>query len=315
MQMHMCYKDESGTPERNGTSHFVLLGVSVPAEQWKPYDKQISQRCAQYGLSDCEVHAAWMARRYAEQEKTPDFHKLSRDERRRSVLAERQRILIAITAGGNRDKLKAQRKNFKETDAYVHLTLAERRECLRELADVVGGWADARIFCEAICKAHFIAENVQTPMMEHAFTEVVQRFEYFLKNRGKFINEQLQGLIVQDNNPTVAKRLTEMMKRFHRQGTKWTNIHHIIETPLFVDSGLTSMVQVADLCAYATRRFFENKERDLFDRIYPRFDRAGSAVVGIRHFADDSCTCKVCRDHGNVRTLPRVPGIVQPTPP
>ena len=30
--------------------------------------------------------------------------------------------------------------------------------------------------------------------------------------------------------------------------------HHIIETPLFVDSTLTGMVQIADLCAYALKR-------------------------------------------------------------
>jgi hypothetical protein len=122
----------------------------------------------------------------------------------------------------------------------------------------------------------------------------------------------LQGLIVQDNNPTVAKRLTEMMKRFHREGTRWTGINHIIETPLFVDSGLTSMVQLADLCAYAIRRFFENDEHDLFNRVYSRFDRAGGAVVGIRHFADGACTCRVCHDHSAFRQiqggLPIIPG-------
>ena len=47
---------------------------------------------------------------------------------------------------------------------------------------------------------------------------------------------------------------------------------------------LTSMVQMADLCAYATRRFFENGELDLFDRIFGRFDQARGRMVGIRHY-------------------------------
>ena len=53
------------------------------------------------------------------------------------------------------------------------------------------------------------------------------------------------------------------MKRFHQQGTLWTEIKHIIETPLFVDSQLTSLVQIADPCAYSLRRYLENSETEL----------------------------------------------------
>ena len=46
------------------------------------------------------------------------------------------------------------------------------------------------------------------------------------------------------------------------------------------------MVQVADLVAYATRRFFDNGETDLFDRFYSRYDRTpGGLLVGLRHLA------------------------------
>lgn len=140
------------------------------------------------------------------------------------------------------------------------------------------------------------AGHPYTPF-EFAFRELVQRYEYFLRHRGAAIGQSLIGLIVQDNNDTMARRLTGMMRRFHAEGTRWTHIDHIIETPLFVDSHLTSMVQMADLCGYATRRFFENSERDLFDRIYPRFDRTNHGVVGIRHYTAAGCACKVCRDH------------------
>jgi len=79
----------------------------------------------------------------------------------------------------------------------------------------------------------------------------------------------------------------------------WTQQTRIIETPLFVDSRLTGMIQMADVCAYATRRFFEYNETDLFNRICHRFDRipAGS-VVGIRHYTGVfNCKCRVCLDH------------------
>ena len=106
------------------------------------------------------------------------------------------------------------------------------------------------------------------------------------------------GLLIQDNNQTVAKNITALMRRFHVQGTLWAKEERIIETPLFVDSSLTSMVQMADLCAYATRRFFENGEEDLFDRIFGRFDKASGRIVGIRHYVSAKpCKCKVSAAH------------------
>ena len=88
------------------------------------------------------------------------------------------------------------------------------------------------------------------------------------------------------------------MKGFHFRGTLWTTIKHIIETPLFVDSQLTSMVQISDLCAYALRRYLENGEEELFDLIFTRADRKGGVAVGVRHFADPLiCECKICEGH------------------
>ena len=178
---------------------------------------------------------------------------------------------------------------------YLHLTQIERLELIRQLADCIGGWADARLFAQVVDKSHLQSLLPQSlPPYEYAFTEVVQRFEYFLVNRGQANNDDLRGLVVQDNNETVAKKLTEMMQRFHRQGTRWTSIQKIVETPFFVDSQLTSMVQMADLCGYAIRRYFENNETDLFDRIYSRFDPSSRGMVGIHHFSSPTCQCKVC---------------------
>ncbi len=68
---------------------------------------------------------------------------------------------------------------------------------------------------------------------------------------------------------------------------------------MFVDSSLTSMIQLADLAAFATRRFIERGERELFDPLYARFDRKGSTLVGARHYTGRSrCTCRICEDHG-----------------
>ena len=74
----------------------------------------------------------------------------------------------------------------------------------------------------------------------------------------------------QDDNETVKRKHTQRMRDFHRKGTLWTSIERIIETPLFVDSQLTSMVQIADLCSYSLRQFVEKGETTLFNKIYAR---------------------------------------------
>jgi hypothetical protein len=73
--------------------------------------------------------------------------------------------------------------------------------------------------------------------------------------------------------------------------------HYLFETPMFVDSKLTRMVQVADLCAYSLRRFVENAEADLFKRIFLRADRYAGRTVGIRHYAALACVCQICVEH------------------
>ncbi len=73
--------------------------------------------------------------------------------------------------------------------------------------------------------------------------------------------------------------------------------NHQVETPLFVDSQLTGMVQIADICSYALRRYLENGENELFDKVFKRADRRGKATVGIRHFTTDGCSCSICSGH------------------
>lgn len=150
------------------------------------------------------------------------------------------------------------------------------------------------MFADAQMKAAHSTTAPGSKIMEFAFEQVVSRFHHFLE-RGK----HPVGLLVQDNNDTAARRLTRLARKYHDKGTTWNPVSRLVETPLFVDSALTSMVQLADLAAYSTRRFFENSETVLFDRIYPRFDRLAGKLVGLRHYTGkQQCSCKVCTEHG-----------------
>ncbi len=129
--------------------------------------------------------------------------------------------------------------------------------------------------------------------------QVITRFETYLEVMSRFHKTPEYGILVQDNNDTVNARIKQHMEYFHESGTLYRDINHIVETPFFVDSSLTNMVQLADICAYAFRRFHDKGEEDLFDRIYGRVDRKGQTLVGARHYVEGPlrCTCRVCCDH------------------
>jgi hypothetical protein len=218
---------------------------------------------------------------------------------------ERKNSLIKAAALKTNDCLKSLKKLYAKSSDYIHLTHAQRTKLLRELADEIGSWKDARLFAEAVDKTTM---SPGADLFEKAFEQVVTRFHIFLSKRetervrrggaSTGMSVDNHGLLIQDNNQTVAKNITALMRKFHHQGTLWASVERIIETPLFVDSSLTSMVQMGDLCAYATRRFFENEEKDLFHRIFGRFDHAHGRIVGIRHYVGaKSCPCEVCAAH------------------
>lgn len=296
--MYLCYIDESGTPDIPGnTSHFVLAGVSLPIWNWKAADRDISALMRANGLSGDELHTAWLLRPYLEQQNIRNFAALNWADRRAAVERERNGHLLQLQQSpGRHIAYKQNRKNYSKTKAYIHLTHAERQALVDGAADAIGAWGFARLFAECINKIYFNPNRASRTIGEQAFEQVVSRFERYLSNIST-PSQRSFGLLVHDNNQTVALKHTKRMRDFHRQGTLWTNINHIIETPLFVDSSLTSMVQAADLCSYALRRYVEKQETNLFDRIFPRADQFGGFTVGVRHFSDNACGCQICASH------------------
>lgn len=295
--MFFCYIDESGTAQIPGnTSHFVLAGFAIPVDKWKYCDSEINKIKSKYLIGNSEIHTAWILRKYIEQTKIPDFQNLDYPTRRREV--EKYRINELLKLQKNNVKLYHQtKKNFHKTDNYIHLTFDERKQFIIEVAKLVGSWQFARLFAYCMDKVHFDPNRARNSIDEEAFEQVVSRFETYLQIYSKTKDTVEYGLLIHDNNETICKKHTNMMKNFHKGGTFWNTINNIIETPLFVNSELTGLVQIADLCGYAIRRYLENSENELFDFIFTRADRKNGNVVGVRHFTCSTCECKICKSH------------------
>lgn len=296
--LHLCYIDESGTSDIPGnTSHFALAGVSIPIWHWLQADRQISAIKAQYSLQEAEIHTAWLLRKYLEQSRIADFERLTRDQRRAAVTSARTAHLLQLQRQNRHKAYRQTKKNYAQTEPYVHLTLSERQRFINDVADCVSDWGFARLFAECIDKVHFNPQIARLSLDEQAFEQLISRFERYLQNIDGPNGQRTFGLLVHDNNETVARKHTRMMRTFHQRGTLWIDIQRIIETPLFVDSKLTSMVQIADLCSYSLRRYIENGEEHLFAKIYNRADRHLGRVVGVRHFTNEACQCTICLGH------------------
>jgi hypothetical protein len=296
--MHICYLDESGNPQNNPgtTPYFVLLGMAIAATDWRQKDAEITRILNAHNLYG-EMHTAWMARPYAEQERIPGFAALNPGDRRAAVQQERKKDLGAASLRGDK-AVRTLKRNFQKTEAYTHLTFAERVAILQATADAIGGWGDMVLFADAQQKAANV--GAEERILDNAFEQVVTRFHHYMERKQVDL-----GMLVQDQNQTAALRLTHLARRYHAGGTRYIEVPRLVETPLFVDSRLTSMVQLADLAAYALRRYFENGETDLLDRLYSRFDRdERGRLVGIRHYTGkQACNCRICVDHG--RGVPR----------
>ncbi|MBI5018485.1 MAG: DUF3800 domain-containing protein [Deltaproteobacteria bacterium] len=311
--MFICYVDESGTPEVPGTtSHYVLAGVAVPVQSWTVCDQQISRLKANYGLEGAEMHTAYLMRKYIEQAKISDFETLSWEDRRKRVLVYRAAKLDELRKKGPKKLHDQTKKDYSRTIEYVHLTFDERKTFVRDVAEKVSEWQFARLFAECIDKRHD-PKRIYKSNEYQAFEQVITRFQHFLAGKSRSDLTQYHGIVVHDNNPTVAKKHSDSMHEFYSNGTFWTRIKNIVETPFFVDSKLTMFVQIADMCSYALRRYLENKEEELFDLVFKRADRVSRTAVGVRHFTKRPCPCKICRAHTNHRP-PRTPRSAPPPP-
>ena len=301
---YFCYIDESGTPELPGTStHFVLVGVAIPLASWSEADHAISEILEKYGLADAEVHTAWMLRKYPEQRRVPNFEKLDWNSRRSAV--ERLRAAEIIRLRNGRAKAHRQaKKTFAHTTAYTHLSYEKRRQVLDDISDWFSKWKSAYLFAEVIDKLHMDPTKTGRTVSEQAFEQLVTRFDTFL---AKDCKQDCLGVLVHDNNQTIAKKHTDLMRQFHENGTLWAKVGRIAETPLSVDSQLTRMVQIADLCGYALRRYVENSEDHLFERVFKRAHTFKGKAVGVRHFTKLDCECDICKNHRNANAIRRQP--------
>jgi hypothetical protein len=158
---------------------------------------------------------------------------------------------------------------------------------LQVLAD---SYETARAFACAVHKASFPHDDP----IEKAFEDLCSRFDKFLTRRHHEGDRQ-RGLLILDES-SHETTLQKLSRDFRVLGTRWGVIRNLADTPLFVNSKASRIVQLADHVAYAVFRRYNSGDTQYFDIIASKFDSSRGVVHGLAHAqrGNPNCMCPAC---------------------
>lgn len=162
----------------------------------------------------------------------------------------------------------------------------EAQGIIKAVLKVVAKSSDtARAFA---CAVHKESYPTGDPV-ERAFEDLCSRFDLYLSRR-KATGDRQSGLLILDESAHETS-LQKMAREFRTLGTRWRVIKSLAETPLFVDSRASRLVQVADHIAYAVFRRYNASDATYFDIVASKFDSFEGTVHGLAHKQTNNPTC------------------------
>jgi hypothetical protein len=169
---------------------------------------------------------------------------------------------------------------------WKSLAIDEARGLLKSVLRIAAGSYDTtRLFACAIQKQAF----ANADPVELAFEDLCQRFDYFLMRRRQQ-GDQQRGMIILDKT-TRETSLQKLSREFRKAGTRWGSLKNIADTPFFVDSRASRLVQLADHVAYSVFRRYNSGDAQYMDIIASRFDEADGVIHGLCHKHNERVTC------------------------
>ncbi|MEN9221354.1 MAG: DUF3800 domain-containing protein [Thermostichus sp. BF3_bins_97] len=149
---------------------------------------------------------------------------------------------------------------------------------------------NVRAFACAVHKASYPGKDP----VELAFEDLCSRFDLYLA-RLRQSGDPQRGLLILDKS-TYETTLRKMARDFQTLGTQWGVIRNLADTPFFVDSHASRLVQLADHVAYATFRRYNARDTQYFDIFASKFDAEAGVLHGLAHkqTVDSMCMCPAC---------------------
>lgn len=179
----------------------------------------------------------------------------------------------------------------RRSQPWKGLSQDEARGTIKSVLDVLAHAYDtARAFACVVHKPSFPNRDP----MEVAFEDLCSRFDRYLQ-RLRAAGDRQWGLVILDKSAHETT-LQQMSVAFRTLGTSWGVIRNLADTPLFVDSRASRVIQLADHVAYAVFRRYQSGDTQYLDRIAAKFDAEDGIVHGLAHkeLGNPNCMCIAC---------------------
>lgn len=133
-----------------------------------------------------------------------------------------------------------------------------------------------RLFAAVVKKSSLAGKD---PVI-HAFEQLSNRFDLFLRREYTKFGKPERGMIVFDKSST-EQRIQTLARDFKHSGHSWGRSKNYAEVPVFLDSRASRLIQLADLVAFALFRFHEHSDNTYYDVIKHCFDNEGGVEHGL----------------------------------
>jgi len=125
--------------------------------------------------------------------------------------------------------------------------------------------------CEDAYKVPSI--NSQDDIYFRTYKPVTERFQYFLQDLSREVGPKISGLIVADHRGSKDdNKMRNQHERLVRESQRYTSTYtHFVEGLFFAPSHMSVGIQLADMVAGATWRYFERDDDRFFNKIRGSF--------------------------------------------
>jgi hypothetical protein len=135
------------------------------------------------------------------------------------------------------------------------------------------------------------------PCVQIACEEMVGHFDAYLSalETETSQSEKQRGLMIFDES-RHEKTVQLLMTEYRTTGASFGRVKRLAEVPLFTDSKITRMLQLADFVSYALFKRYERSDAQFFDVILKRFHQNGGRLHGLFHRTPKylECYCPAC---------------------
>lgn len=117
-------------------------------------------------------------------------------------------------------------------------------------------------------------------VMNYSWMFVVERFEHFLAQRPAETNNGL--LFIDGSQKKPESDIKSALWKAVKHGSSWQSIDHVIEYPIFVESHVHNLVQLADMIAYVVLKHYKSDPEfeELFELLKSKMYRFGGKLDG-----------------------------------